>query len=200
MNATKLEIRLFGDPVLRQKAQPVKEITPELQDILSQMSRIMYESGGIGLAGPQVGISKAMIVADIGTGLYKLINPKIIKKEGSQVQEEGCLSIPNVCLKVKRAKKVKFSAQDEFGKLVIIEVQDLLATAFQHEIDHLRGRLIVDYISFFDRLKIKKRLEELRKRAKDEPRTSFNNRGGAGEEVRGEGLSKSETKSRVLQL
>jgi peptide deformylase len=182
MNETRSEIRLLGDPVLRKKAKPVKEVTPESRDILAQMSRIMYESMGIGLASPQVGINQAMIVVDIGTGLYKLINPKIVKKEGSQVQEEGCLSIPNVCLKVKRAKKVRISAQDEFAKPVAIEAQDLLACVFQHEIDHLKGKLIIDYASFFDRLKIRKKLGKLRKRIKDE------------------GLSKSETKSCKLQL
>ena len=84
------------------------------------------------------------------------------------VLEEGCLSIPGVCIKVKRAKKVKILAQDEFAKPLTLEAEDLLARVFQHEIDHLRGKLIVDYASFFDKLKMAKKLEELKKSAKDE--------------------------------
>jgi peptide deformylase len=109
-----------------------------------------------------------MIVVDIGSGLYKLINPKVVKKEGSQSMEEGCLSVPGICIKVKRAKKVSIAAQDEFGRNVTIEAEDLLACVFQHEIDHLRGKLIVDYASFLNRLKMSGKLEELKKKAKDE--------------------------------
>ncbi|MCX5702602.1 MAG: peptide deformylase, partial [Candidatus Omnitrophica bacterium] len=128
------------------------------------------------------GINERMIVADIGSGLYKLINPKIVKKEGHQILEEGCLSIPGICIKVKRARKILLEAQDEYGKPATIEAQDLLACVFQHEIEHLRGKMIVDYASLFDKLKIKKRLEELRGK------------------VRHEGLSESETKYCKLQL
>jgi peptide deformylase len=168
MNATALKIRLFGDSALRKKARPVKEITQRHRDILAQMAKLMYEASGIGLASPQAGISEAMIVVDIGSGLYKLINPKIVKKEGSQVMEEGCLSVPGLCLKVKRARKVLIEAYDEFARVVTIEAQDLLACVFQHEIDHLRGRLIVDYASFFEKLKISGKLEELKKKVRDE--------------------------------
>lgn len=177
-----LKIRLYLDPVLRKKAKQVKEVTGANRETLAQMARIMYGASGIGLACPQVGISEAMIVVDAGSGLYKLINPKIIKKEGAQVLEEGCLSIPGVCIKVKRAKKVIIKAGDEFGKPVVVEAQDLLACVFQHEIDHLKGRLIVDYASFFEKLKIKKKLKELKKRLQDER------------------LSEEETKSCKLQL
>ncbi len=163
MEKTALKIKLYPDPVLRKKTYLVKEITSEQQDILGKMTQLMYENSGIGLAAPQIGINASMIVADIGTGLYKLINPRIIKREGSQVQEEGCLSVPGTCIKIKRAKKILVRAQDEFAKSVTIEAQDLLACVFQHEIDHLRGRLIVDYASFFQRLKIRKKLEELKK-------------------------------------
>jgi peptide deformylase len=182
MHETALQIRLFGDSVLRKRAKPVKEITQDHRDWLSRMARLMYEASGIGLASPQVGISEAMIVVDIGTGLYKLINPEIVKKQGSQVMEEGCLSVPGVCVKIKRAKEVKISAYDEFGRAVTIETEDLLACVFQHEIDHLKGRLIVDYASFFERLKIARKLNELKKKVKDEK------------------LSESEAKSCKLQL
>ena len=182
MEKTVLKIKLYSDPALRKRAYLVKEITSEQRDILSKMAQLMYENSGVGLAAPQIGINASMIVADIGTGLYKLINPRIIKREGSQVQEEGCLSFPGVCIKVKRAKKILVQAQDEFAKPVTIEAEDLLASVFQHEIDHLKGRLIVDYASFFQRLKIRKKLEELKKRSKNEK------------------LPESETKSCQLQL
>lgn len=183
MTETGLRIRLFGDPELRRKARIVNQITQNHRDILSEMARLMYANSGIGLAAPQVGINETMIVADTGSGLYKLINPKIVKKEGYQVMEEGCLSIPGVCIKVKRAKKVWVEAQDENAKPFKIEAEDLLACIFQHEIEHLRGRLIVDYASFFERLKISKKLAELKKRSKKD-----------------EGLSESKTKSCQLQL
>ncbi len=168
MNETKFKIRTYGNPVLRKKAKPVKGIGSTERDILSMMSRIMYEASGIGLAASQIGISLAMIVVDVGSGLYKLINPKIAKKIGSQVLEEGCLSVPDVYIKVKRAKKIIVKALDEFGKPVTVEAQDLLACVFQHEIDHLKGKLIVDYASFFEKITLKKKLEGLIKRSKDE--------------------------------
>lgn len=182
MHETTLKIRLFPDSGLRKKARVIKHITQTQRDILSKMARLMYEGSGVGLAAPQVGINEAMIVVDIGSGLYKLINPKVVEKEGSQVREEGCLSLPGVCIKVKRAKKIKVEAYDEFAQPLSIDAQDLLACVFQHEIDHLKGKLIVDYVSFFVKWKIAKKLEELKKRSKDER------------------LSESERKSCKLQL
>lgn len=165
MKETALRIRLFGDPVLRKKANAVKHVTAAHRDILSKMAQAMYRDKGIGLAAPQVGINEAMIVADIGAGLYKLINPKILKKEGAQVMEEGCLSVPGVCIQVRRAKKIVVKAEDENSKPVTIEAEDLLARVFQHEIDHLKGKLIPDYASLFEKLRIKKKLKELKGRA-----------------------------------
>lgn len=162
MQETALKIRVFGDPALRKKAKQVHGITQSHRDTLSQMARLMYEACGIGLAAPQVGILDAMIIVDIGSGLYKLINPKIIKKKGSQAIEEGCLSVPGVCIKVKRAKEITVEALDESGKAVSIDAQDLFACVLQHEIDHLKGKLILDYASFFDKLKIKNKLERLK--------------------------------------
>jgi peptide deformylase len=177
-----LKIRVFGDTILRKKAKRVAEVSKVHREILSEMARLMNDVSGIGLAAPQVGIDEAMIVVDAGSGLYKLINPRIIRKSGRQVKEEGCLSVPGVCIKIKRAKDVSVEALDESGKPVTIEAQDLLACVLQHEIDHLKGKLIVDYASFLDKLKIKTRLTELRKISKDE------------------GLSESKTKSCQLQL
>lgn len=163
---TKLKIRVFGDPALRKKAKPVKSITENHRNILSQMARLMYDASGIGLAAPQVAIHESMIVVDIGSGLYKLINPKVIEFKGRQELEEGCLSVPGVCLKIKRARKIKVKALDESGKPVSIDAEGLLSCCLQHEIDHLKGRLIVDYASFFGKLKIRKRLEELKDKSR----------------------------------
>lgn len=177
-----LKIRLFGDSTLRRKARPVRQITSLQRDTLSKMAQLMYEAKGIGLAGPQVGIDQALMVVDIGKGLYKLINPKLTKRKGIQMMEEGCLSVPGVCLKIKRAKKVLVEAQDESDNPVRIEAEDLLACVLQHEIDHLKGRLIIDYASFFEKLKLRRKLEELRKKSEYES------------------LGQSETKSCKLQL
>ena len=182
MSETASKIRVYGDPVLRKRAAAVNKATGFHRDALSSMAQAMYAGQGVGLAAPQVGISQALIVVDIGSGLYKLINPKIVKSQGSQVQEEGCLSIPGVCIKVRRANKILLKAQDEEGKPLSIDAEGLLACVFQHEIDHLRGKLIVDYAAFFRKLKIKKRLRELKEKAKNGK------------------LPESETKSCKLQL
>ncbi len=163
-----LKIRTFGDPVLRRRSRKVLAVTDAERGILSAMAQIMYDSSGIGLAAPQVGIAKSMIVVDAGTGLYKLVNPRVVRKSGSQALEEGCLSVPGVCIKVKRGRRVTVKALDQDGRPVTIEAQDLLACVLQHEIDHLRGKLIVDYASFLDKLKIGKKLADLQKKAADE--------------------------------
>jgi peptide deformylase len=168
MNETELKIRILGDPLLRNKAKKVQRITDDQRRILSQMSRLMYESQGIGLAAPQVGINESLIVVDIGTGLYKLINPKILKKEGQQILEEGCLSVPGVYIKIKRAKKILVEALDENSQTLRIEAQDLLACVLQHEIDHLQGRLIVDYASLVQKLALVRKLKNLKGKSKDE--------------------------------
>ncbi len=121
----------------------------------------MYESKGIGLAAPQVGLNQRMIVVDVGTGLYKLVNPRIIKKAGRQSMEEGCLSVPGIYVKISRAKSVFVEALDENGFPQKIQAQDLLACVFQHEIDHLEGKLIVDYASLLKKITLKKKLANL---------------------------------------
>lgn len=165
---TLLRIRIFGDPLLRKKSAPVKEVVHRHREILSKMARLMYDGEGVGLAASQAGINEAMIVVDIGKGLYKLINPQIVKAQGAQVNQEGCLSVPGICIKVRRAKKIKLEALDEFGKPCNIEAEGLLACVFQHEIDHLKGKLILDYATLLDKIKIAKALKELKKKAKHE--------------------------------
>ncbi len=168
MEKTGLRIRILGDPVLRKKSAQLKKVTLEDKELLSKMARLMYDDDGVGLAAPQVGINAAMIVVDIGKGLYKLINPKIVRAQGSQVNKEGCLSVPGVCIKVRRANKVKVEALDENAEPLCIEAEGLLACVFQHEIDHLSGKLIIDYAPLLEKIKIVKILKELRKKTKDE--------------------------------
>ena len=168
MKETALRIRIFGDPALRKKTRLVHKVTDTHRQALSSMAQLMYKGAGIGLAAPQAGLTEAMIVVDIGSGLYKLINPKVVSMKGTQSLSEGCLSIPDICIKVKRARKIVVQALDESGKTVDIQAEDLLACVLQHEIDHLKGRLIVDYASFFEKLKIKSKLAVLRKRSKIE--------------------------------
>jgi len=167
MAETKLKIKVFGAPILRKKAKPVAKVTDEHRQIFSQMAKSMYEDSGIGLAAPQVGLSVQLIVVDIGEGLYKLVNPRIIKKQGKQSISEGCLSVPGVCVKVKRAKQVWVEALDENGRSIDIQAKDLFACVLQHEIDHLKGKLIVDYASFMQKLRIKKKLAGLKSKAKE---------------------------------
>lgn len=161
MSETRLSIRILGDPILRRKAKLVAEVTEVDRQVLSKMARLMYDAQGIGLAAPQAGIDKSLIVIDIGSGLYKLINPKIISREGTQSLEEGCLSVPGASVKVRRSKVIKIKALDEQGAAVTIDAQGLLACVFQHEIDHLNGKLIIDYASILSRMRIKKKLEKL---------------------------------------
>lgn len=162
MKKITLKIRICGDPVLSEVAKPVLKITANHREILSAMSRLMYEVSGVGLAAVQVGIPEAFFVADIGSGLYKLVNPRIIKQEGIQVMEEGCLSVPGVSVEVKRAKKITLEALDESGKPVLIEAEDLLARVFQHETDHLNGMLILDHVPELERQKLKKKMENFK--------------------------------------
>jgi len=168
MEETILRIRVFGDSVLRKKSRDVARVTSTHKETLSQMAQLMYARSGIGLAAPQVGIGQSMIVVDIGTGLYKVINPRIVKRVGHQAREEGCLSVPGVCIKIRRAKKIVVEGLDENAACVKLVAEDLLACVFQHEIDHLKGKLIVDYASFLDKLKVKKRLTELKRNAAHE--------------------------------
>ncbi len=167
MDETALRIRFIGESVVRTRARAVTQVSQRHRDTLSKMAQVMYDAGGIGLAAPQVGISESMIVVDIGQGLYKLINPKIVKREGSQVREEGCLSVPGISINVKRAKRVLVEAQDDEGKKVKIAADNLLACVFQHEVDHLNGKLIVDYASVIEKLMLKKKIKEIKAKVKN---------------------------------
>ena len=162
MSETRLQIKLLGEPILRKKAAAVSEVGQRQRDILSQMAQAMYASSGIGLAAPQVGINECMIVADIGSGLYKLVNPKIVMKSGRQVLEEGCLSIPGVHVVLKRPEKIWVKYTDENNQVVEQVFSDLMARVFLHENDHLFGKMIVDYLSAREKLELKEKLDEIK--------------------------------------
>lgn len=132
------------DQVLRDKAKEVKNFNANLHKLLDDMGETMYQADGVGLAAPQVGILKRVIVMDCGEGLIEMINPEIIEREGEQVGPEGCLSIPGVMGDVRRAMKVKAKGQDRFGNPIEVEGEELLARCIQHEIDHLDGVLFID--------------------------------------------------------
>ncbi|BAH07490.1 peptide deformylase [Clostridium kluyveri] len=142
------QIRLFGDDILRKKSKEVKAVDNKIRQILNDMADTMYdtENGG-GLAAPQIGILKRLAVIDMGQGLIKLVNPKIIKCAGEQEVIEGCLSIPNVFGKLKRPAKVIIEALNEEGSKIILKGTKDLAKCFCHEIDHLKGILFTDLVT-----------------------------------------------------
>lgn len=161
------EIKKYPDPILKKKCETVEEITEEIKNLGWDMIETMTEKEGIGLAAPQLGKLKRVIVVHLikerslkeksEVKLQILINPKIVKKtKETEIAEEGCLSFPGLWLKVKRWKGVEIEALDQDGKKVQIKAEGLPARIFQHEIDHLDGILFIDRISFWQKLKIKK--------------------------------------------
>lgn len=138
-------IREFEDPVLRKKALPVEKITRRTQKIIRDMIETLHDAEGAGLAAPQIGLSERLIVVDVGEGPIALINPQLLEAEGSQRDVEGCLSFPGVSGYVTRKDRVVVEGLNENGKLVRIEAKGFLSRAFQHEIDHLDGKLFIDY-------------------------------------------------------
>jgi len=141
----RLQLRIRPDPVLRVKAEPVMEFDKELHELMEEMLKFMRLHNGIGLAAPQVGISRRIIVADIGTGPLSLANPEILDATGKDKMVEGCLSLPGVEVNVRRKKRIEVTGVSSRGKEVHTTVSDLMARVIQHEIDHLNGILICDY-------------------------------------------------------
>lgn len=139
-----MEIRTIGDDVLRQVAKPVKRINRTIRDLLDEMQKAMYAAHGVGLAAPQIGVSKRVIVCDAGDGLLELINPEIETAEGSQTGLEGCLSVPDLVGEVERAQKVRVSGLNRDGHRIWVDAQGLMSRCLQHEIDHLNGVLFTD--------------------------------------------------------
>jgi len=140
----KLSIVTIGDPVLTEKAEEVPKITKKISKLIDDMLETMYDANGVGLAAPQVGISQRIAVLDVGEGPVVLVNPVIKNGEGEEIDVEGCLSIPERWVYVKRYESVEVTALNEKGKPIRIEADGLFARAVQHELDHLDGILIVD--------------------------------------------------------
>lgn len=141
------QVRTIGDEVLTKKCKPVKEMTERTRELIDDMFETMYETNGVGLAAPQVGILKRIVVMDVDDGnQYVLINPEILETSGSQIGQEGCLSVPGKCGDVERANYVKVKALDENMEEFILEGTELLARCILHECDHLDGHLYVEHV------------------------------------------------------
>ncbi|ALO40549.1 peptide deformylase [Pseudoalteromonas phenolica] len=159
----KLEVLRFPDERLRTVAEPVTEVNDEIRQIVKDMLETMYDENGIGLAATQVDIHKRIVVIDVseeGNEPLVLINPEIIAKDGSTISEEGCLSVPQSYAKVDRAEQVTVKALNENGEEYTYEADGLLAICTQHELDHLMGKLFIDYLSPLKRQRIRKKLEK----------------------------------------
>lgn len=160
-----LNIVTYPDPLLRQISQPVEIFDDDLNNLLETMQDVMYRDDGVGLAAPQIGLSRRIIVLDDGNGLINFINPEILSSSNDEeVMEEGCLSLPDIRVPVRRPGEVVVEGQNESGKKVKYEATGLLARIFQHEIDHLNGILIIDHISAIQRSLIKSKLKQLEKK------------------------------------
>jgi peptide deformylase len=161
-----LRILEFPDPRLRKKAMPVEVVDDQLRQLIDDMFETMYAAPGIGLAATQVDVHKRLLVADVSaenTDPRVLINPQILEKDGVAVSEEGCLSVPGYYEEVERAEHIRVRFLDRDGKAVEEDMDGLLAICVQHEVDHLLGRLFVDYLSEAKRQQIRKRLEKERR-------------------------------------
>ncbi len=156
-----LTVRLYGDPVLRQVAAPVRDITAEIKRIIADMTETMWHQVGIGLAAPQVGLPYRILVMDDGKGgAQALINPEIESRSGTIREEEGCLSLPGIFGVVERSKTITVKAMDADGKPVSFEATGLKARIVQHELDHLDGVLFIDRLPPVTRDRIKKKIQK----------------------------------------
>ncbi len=165
-----LEIRLYPDPVLRKRAEPIPEITDEIRALADEMVETLVKRVGYGLAAPQVGVLKRLIVVDVEDDFYVLANPEIVAASEERVLGvEGCLSIPGVEAEVERARSVRVRGLSLSGEEVEVEARDLLARVFQHEIDHLNGVLFIDHLGRAKRLQLLKEYERLRRSPQAQP-------------------------------
>ncbi len=156
-----LTIRKYGDPVLREKCMAVVKVDDSIKKLMDDMAQTMYSSRGVGLAAPQVGIKQRVIVVDGSTGLICIANPVILSGEGKKAMIEGCLSIPGIEVEIRRASEITVEGLDRSGKHIELSVNGLAGRAIQHEIDHLDGKLIIDYLSLVKRQLIKKKLRAI---------------------------------------
>jgi peptide deformylase len=164
-----LRITKHGEPVLKKVSAPAsyEDLRPELPRLLRNMWSTMYAARGVGLAAPQIGLNLRLSVVDIRpegkSQRLVLINPEIVSGEGLMVEEEGCLSVPGVFARVKRFARVRLRALDAHGEPFELEASGLLAKAFQHEVDHLDGKLFIDRLSFPEKLKVLSLIKDLRR-------------------------------------
>ncbi len=170
------EIKKFNDFLLYQKTKPIEKVTGEIETLVRDMKDTIMVNKGIGLAANQIGVSLKAIILDLesrnreedilpgskGNRFLVLFNPKIIARRGKQIIEEGCLSFPGIYLKIRRCRWVKVTGMNEKGKLVDIEAEGILATVFQHEIDHLEGKVFIDRLPFWKRWKIWRQIRKLK--------------------------------------
>jgi peptide deformylase len=163
---TRLTILEFPDPRLRTRAVPVATVDNSLRDLIDDMLETMYAARGIGLAATQVNVHRRLLVTDVSEGRNQpraFINPEILSRDGSETSQEGCLSVPGYYDEVQRAARVRVRALDRDGKSFEEDLDGLLAVCVQHEIDHLDGKLFVDYLSEMKRQRVRKKLEKERK-------------------------------------
>ena len=148
-----MEVKTYPDPVLRKETEPIETFDEDLEKLVQDMAETMYANDGVGLAAPQVGLSKKLVILDVGESedrgrqLLVLANPKVVEGDGKITWEEGCLSLPGMQVKVQRKAQVMVKAQNIHGEDMEVKGEELLAVALQHEIDHLKGKLIIDYAS-----------------------------------------------------
>jgi len=153
------QLKIYPDTVLREKAFPVLNLNGEIYDLIKAMSEIMYTYQGIGLAAPQVGVLKRIIIANLGDGLLPLVNPIILDREKQDHQEEGCLSLPEVQIDVMRAQNITVNGFNFDGNEVTMLLNGKLARVIQHEIDHLNGVLIIDHASSDEKILLREKLK-----------------------------------------
>jgi len=162
-----LQILEYPDPRLRTVAEPVVEVNDDIRRLIADMLETMYTAPGIGLAATQVNVHKRLLVVDISEDKSEplcFINPEILELDGRSASDEGCLSVPEVYESVERAERVRVKALDREGQAFELEAEGLLAVCIQHELDHLNGKLFVDYLSPLKRQRLKKKLMKARKR------------------------------------
>lgn len=156
-----LPILRYPDPRLHTRAAPVREVNDEIRQLIADMAETMYEAPGIGLAATQVNVHQRVVVIDTSedkSALLALVNPEIIARSGEQVCEEGCLSVPGIYDKVSRSETVRVRALDQQGKTFELDAEGLLAVCIQHELDHLEGKVFVEYLSQLKQTRIKGKL------------------------------------------
>ena len=161
MNRIELKIKIYPAPILRKRCLLVEEVGENELNLLKNMAETMYRNRGIGLAAPQVGFNKQIIIADIGKGLIELVNPQILSLKGKEKLDERCLSLPGISVEVKRPKEIIVSGLNKRGKTIEMKLKGLIARVIQHEIDHLRGTLIIDYVNFIRRFFLTRKMKRI---------------------------------------